>query len=214
MGLPHLTQGVRWNRPAPSAWHTFVTMSSEIHGFADPDRLAQRAVDAVLALVRKAATLAHGVLIITTICAIGGFLLGVAALSDGIETVWIVVGGFFAALALGAAFTAVRRLRAVRRVAGALFDEVRSLISGDTRTERTVIETVESADGAEHDGLVVMSQQFSSMQHAIGDRVDQFRNLRIALTAVTSFPGLVAVAIVVSFVFAGLAVLFLIALAL
>ncbi len=191
-------------------------MSSDQPGFGrdDLDRLAQRAVDAVLRLVRRAAALARGVLLFTIVCAVGSFLLGIAALSGGIERVWIVLGGFFAVLAIWAILTALLRLRAVRRGADALFGEVRALISGSEQTERTVIETVESADGAGNEGLVVMSRQFSSMQHAIGDRVDQFRGLASALSAVTSFPGLVALAILVSFVFAGLGLLFLIALAL
>lgn len=189
-------------------------MTSEFRGFGDIDQLAQRAVDAVLRLVGRAIALARGVLIVTLVFAGGGFLLGVAALSGGIETVWIVVGGFFAALAIIAVVTAMLRLRAVRRVAGDLFDDVRSLIGGDEQTQRTVIETVESTDGDDNEGLVVVSRQFLSMQNAIGGRVDQFRSLATALTAVTSFPGLVALAVVVSFVFAGLGFLFLIALAL
>lgn len=191
-------------------------MSGEAAGFGrdDLDRLARRAVDAVLRLVGRATKLALGVLLLTVCCAVAGFLLGIAALSGGIETVWIILGGFFAALAIGAVVTAILRLRAVTRVASGLVDDVRTLIGGNEQSERMVIETVESADGAEDAGLVVMSRQFFSMQQAVGGRVGQFRSLATALAAVTSFPGLVALSIVVSFVFAGLGFLFLIALAL
>ena len=67
----------------------------------DLDRLARRAVDTVLTLVRRGMALAGGVLILAVVFGIGGFLLGLAALDGGIETVWIVVGGFFAVLAIG-----------------------------------------------------------------------------------------------------------------
>ena len=47
-----------------------------------------------------------------------------------------------------------------------------------------------------------------------GGRTDQSPTLTSALSAVTSFPGLIALATVVSFVFFGLSLIFLLALAL
>lgn len=189
-------------------------MADDGFGRDDLDRLARRAVDSVLTLVRKGTALAGVVLILAVVFGVGGFLLGLAALSGGIETVWTVLGGFFAIVAIGSVATAMLRLRAVRRAADDLVDEVRTLISGDRQSERTVIETVESSDGAQHDGVVVMSRQFASMRSVVGDRVGQFRQLASALSAVTSFPGLVALSVLVTFVFVGLSVIFLIALAL
>lgn len=183
-------------------------------GRDDLDRLAQRAVDAVLSLVRRGTALAGGVLILAVVVGVGGFLLGLAALSDGIEKVWIVIGGFFAIIAVGSVLTAMLRLRAVKSGADTLVTEVRSLIGGDRGSERTVIETVQSTSGAENDGVVVLSRQFFSMKEAVGGRVDQFKTLASALTAVTSFPGLIALAVVISFIFVGLSIIFLLALAL
>ena len=158
--------------------------------------------------------LAGGVLILAVVVGVGGFLLGLAALSDGIEKVWIVIGGFFAIIAVGSVLTAMLRLRAVKSGADTLVTEVRSLIGGDRGSERTVIETVQSTSGAENDGVVVLSRQFFSMKEAVGGRVDQFKTLASALTAVTSFPGLIALAVVISFIFVGLSIIFLLALAL
>lgn len=183
-------------------------------GLDDLDQLAQRAVDAVLTLVRRGTALAGGVLFAAVVLGIGGFMLGLAALSGGIEKVWIVIGGFFAIVAIWSVLLAMLRLRSVRTGADMLVTEVRSLIGGDPRSERTVIETVESSDGVQNDGVVVMSRQFFSMKDAIGGRVDQFKTLASALTAVTSFPGLVALATVITFVFFGLSIIFLLALAL
>jgi len=180
----------------------------------DLDQIAERAVDAVLTLVRRGMALAGGVLILAVVFSIGGFLLGVAALDGGIETVWIVLGAGFGLVAIGSVVIAMLRLRSVKSVTGSLVTEVRSLIGGDTQTKRTVIETVESTDASENDGVVAISKQFFSLKDVVGDRVGQFKSLALALSAITSFPGLVALATVITFAFAGLSVLFLIGLAL
>lgn len=183
-------------------------------GLDDLDRLAERAVGAVMTLVRRGTALAGGVLILAVVVGIGGVFLGIAALDGGIEKVWIVLGSVFAAMSIIFVGTAIVRLRSVRKGTDELVGEVRSLIGGDKRTERTVIETVESTDASANDGVVAISRQFFSLKTEVGDRVGQFRRVGMALTAITSFPGLVAVSTVISFVFAGLSVLFLIALAL
>ena len=183
-------------------------------GLDDLDRLAQQAVDALMVLVRRGTALAGGVLIVAVVLGVGGFLLGLAALSNGIEKVWIVLGGSFALIAIVSVVLAIVRLRSVKTGADMLVTEVRSLIGGDRASERTVIETVESTDGVQNDGVVVLSRQFFSMKDAVGGRVDQFKTLASALSAATSFPALIALATVISFVFAGLSVIFLLALAL
>jgi hypothetical protein len=183
-------------------------------GVDDLDRLAQRAVDAVLRLVRRGIALAGGVLIIAAFCCIVGFLLGLAALSGGIRSVWVVLGGFFLVVGVGSVIVAIWRLRSVRKGAHALVGEVRTLIAGDRQTERVVIETIESSEESKDDGVVVLSRQFFDMQNSIGDRQDQFKEISSALRAITTFPALIALTTVVSFVFAGLGLLFLIALAL
>jgi hypothetical protein len=178
----------------------------------DLDALARRAVNAVTHLARRGMALAGGVFIVAAIASLGGFFLGIAALSGGIETVWIVVGGFFAALAITLPLMAIWRLWAVRRSATELIAEVRSLLTDGGGSRRTVIETVEGAEANQDGGLVVLSQQFFGMRTAVGSRAGDFRAMASALTAVTSFPGFIALATVVSFVFAGLSVLFAIAL--
>jgi hypothetical protein len=180
--------------------------ASDSNGFDrdDLDALARRAVDSVMTLVRRGLALAGGVMLMAVIFSVGGFLLGLAALDGGIEKVWIVLGGTFAILAVGS----------VKKDAGTLITEVRSLIGGDRETERTVIETVESTDGRESDGVVAISREFFVLKGAVGNRIGQFKSLGLALTAITSFPALIAVTTAITLVFAGLSVIFLIALAL
>ncbi|MEL6891837.1 MAG: hypothetical protein AAFP84_09585, partial [Actinomycetota bacterium] len=140
-------------------------------GLDDLDRLARTAVDSVMHLVRRANALAGGVLLFVAVTSIGGFLLGLAALSDGIRTVWIVLGGFFAILAIGLVVVAMLRLRSVRSSADHLVGEVRSLIGGDRRNERVVIETVERTDDDGDTSIVELSRGFFDMKTMVTGRV-------------------------------------------
>lgn len=173
------------------------------------DRLARRAVDSLLTLCRRGMALAGGVLMFVVVSVLLGFGLGLAALDDGMQTVWILVGGFFAGLAIWAVVTSMWRLHVVRRSAGRLVEEMRTLIGGDPRTERTVIETVEYSENAQEEGVVVLSRQFGSMQSSIGGQMGNFRALGAALRSLTMFPGFMALATVISLVFLLLSPLFL-----
>ncbi len=183
-------------------------------GFDDLDDLARRAVDTVLHLVRRANALAGAVLLFAVIAGVGGFLLGVAALSEGMQTVWIVLGGFFAIVAIGSVLLAMWRLRSVRTGADHLVSEVKSLIGGNSEHERVVIQTVQTNEASSDSGVVELSRGFFDMRSMVSGRVGDVKHLASAITAVTTFPGLVALATLISFVFLGLSLIFLIALAL
>ncbi len=176
------------------------------------DRLARRAVASVMTLVRRGLALAGGLLMVTIVACGGGFLLGYAALSDGMQTVWIMIGGFFAVLAIGASVLAIVRLLAVRTREDQLIAEIAALIAADPQTERTVIETIEVNDASQDQGVVVMSREFSTMQQSFGGRLDSSPALKTALSAVTSLPFLVFITLFVSVFFVGLSTIFALAL--
>lgn len=178
------------------------------------DDLAQRAVDSFMTLVRRGTALAGGTFAIVFVICVGSFALGVAALSDGIQTVWIVLGGLAALVALGAVVVAIWRLLLIRTMSVSLVKEVHALISSDPRSERVVIETVESSDDVQDQSAVVMSRQFFSMQQSVGPRAAQFVALGTALRSITTFPLLILLATVITIGFAGLGLIFLLALAL
>jgi hypothetical protein len=170
--------------------------------------LATRAVESLLRLVQRGTRLAFGTLLIVVVICVGGFALGIAALSDGIETVWIVVGGFAAFVAIGSVILAMFRLWAITRLGTALVIEVERLIAGDPRSERVVIDTVEASDGVQDQSAVVMSRQFFTMSDTVG-KAGQFGALAVALKSVTTFPLLLLLAIAITVGFAGLGLLFL-----
>lgn len=175
--------------------------------------LATRAVDSLLTLVHRGTRLAFGTLVIVVVVCLGGFALGIAALSEGIETVWILFGGFAAFVAIGSVALAMFRLWAVSRLGTTLVTDVQRLIAGDPRSERVVIETVEASDGVQDQSAIVMSRQFFTMSNTVG-RGGQFGALAVALKSVTTFPLLMLLATVITIGFAGLSLLFLLALAL
>jgi hypothetical protein len=169
--------------------------------------LATRAVDSLLTLVHRGTRLAFGTLMIVVVVCLGTLALGVAALSDGIETVWIVLGGFAALVAIGSVGMAMLRLWAVTKLGKTLISEVERLIAGDPRSERVVIETVEASDGVQDQSAVVMSRQFFTMSNTVGT-AGQFTALATALRSVTTFPLLILLATVITIGMAGLGFLF------
>ncbi len=179
----------------------------------DTAGLAERAVDSFLLLVRRANALAGGVLLFVLAGTITGYALGLAALSGGIRTVWAVVGGFFAILAIGMVVTAMLRLRRVRKSSDELVGEMTSLIGGNRQNERVVVETVRRTDEGTDVSIVQLTRGMGDMQAMVGGQAQNTRNVVDAVRAITTFPlfMIFSTFITVGFVFLGL--LFLIALA-
>jgi hypothetical protein len=173
------------------------------------DELAERAVEVVLSLLQRARKLAQGVLLFSSVACIGGYLLGVFALKGGLRTFWVIAGALLALWAIGSVVTALWRLRAVRNGSDALVSEVRSLVGDDRKSERTVIETIDSSKSSENDGIVVLTRQFSSLRDAVRGHSSNFVQLSLALTSITTFPGLMALATVIGAGFAAASLIFL-----
>jgi hypothetical protein len=179
------------------------------------DDLARRAVNAVTVLARRGAMLALGVALVTGVVAVSSFATGLAALSGDVETAWMVLGGALVIVAVGAPLLAWWRLTRVRQHAVELVDEARTLLSKGAAAERVVIETVEvTDDGRARTAPAVVGQtvQFTRLRDIALSA--NLRRLPVALYAVTSFPALLAIAVVLMLVFGILGFLFLVAWAL
>lgn len=178
------------------------------------ERYVRQMIETVQTFAGKGALFAAKLLVAVTVICVGGFALGVAALSDGIESVWIVLGVTFGAIAIGCAGLALWRAMSVRRRAPGLADEVRSLVKSDPDT--TVVETFvvdDSADGG-RGSAIVLSRQVGGFREAYGTRLADTPELNGALRSITSFPILVVLAIPITAVFAFMGGIFLLALAL
>ncbi|MFP5489551.1 MAG: hypothetical protein ACLGHQ_14760 [Acidimicrobiia bacterium] len=179
------------------------------------DEVVRRAVDSITTIAGRAAAFATRILLVTTTVCVGGFLLGIAALTGGIETVWIVLGIVFASIAIGAAFIARWRVGAVRRHVPELVDEVRTLMTDGRDSTRTVIETFAvDPDDADRGSAIVLSRQMYGFRGAVGSGATKATRLAAAVAALTTFPVLVLLAIAITTVFAFSGAVFLLALAL
>ncbi len=183
---------------------------------ASIDDLAGRAVAVVELLARRGAALAIGVTLIALLIGGSSFLTGLAAMDGSVETAWIVIGGTLLVIAVGAPLLAWWRLSRVRRHATALVGEVQRLASRSPEAERVVIETVAvdpDAAGTISPAVVGQTAQFTRLRTIAIDAGD-LRQLPGALRAVTTYPWLLAIALLLCLVFAILGFLFLVALAL
>src|SRR6187200_522450 len=117
-----------------------MTGDSVYFGDATPQSLAQRAVEMFLTLVRRGTALAVGTLAVVSLICVGSFVLGLAALADDNVTAWIVIGGAFVVIGVGAVALAIFRLWLVKRSATELVVEIQQLLVGDRQTERVVID--------------------------------------------------------------------------
>jgi hypothetical protein len=181
---------------------------------ADVDALARRAVDVASTFARRAGRLAVATALFVAVIALITYVIGLNALSGSARSTWIILGGAMVVVAVGAPLLAWWRLWSARRHADELVDEVRRLITGNADARRVVIETVESepsvpaAPGGRRPQLMVVeTQQFSRLRtFALGA---DLRRLPRALIAVTTFPGLLAIGLLLSLVLAFLGFIFL-----
>ena len=209
-GLGHGVVGVH---TASLPWHTANDMSDDDAIFPDSidgpdddraplDQLADRAVDGLLGLLRRANALAGGVLIFAFIASVGSFLLGVAALDGGARSAWLLLGGVGVVAGVGSVLLAMWRLFMVRRGSDTLTGELRRFIGGDGDAERTVIDAVEATEVSDDESIVAVSRQFTSMRDGVDQQGANLPELSMALRSLTTFPGLMALAVVTGFAFA------------
>ena len=175
------------------------------------DETVRQTVTTITAIAGKASRFSIRLLAWTTVVCLGGLALGVAALSDGIERIWVALATVFAVIAIGGVLLATWRVGSVRRRTSGLADEVTALLGTDST--RTVIETFAVDEGAERSSTIVMSRQMHGFRELTGPGLASSPRLAAAVKALTSFPLLVLQAIAISTVFACFGVIFLLALA-
>jgi hypothetical protein len=181
----------------------------------DIDAMVERTIRTLTAIAHRVTRYATALLAAVAAIAIGSFLLGLAALSDGIRTVWIVLGIVFAAIAIGAAVTARWRLGRIRKHVPAIAGEVRALIAdGKGQTQLIIQEFQDGDDDSAAESAIVVSRRLYGLRGVVGHGTEGAARLTDAVTAITSFPGLALVAVGITIVFGFLGFIFLIALAL
>lgn len=180
----------------------------------DQEETVRRTVDTVGNIADKAARFSGKVLLGATIVCVGSFVLGIQALSGGIETVWIVLSIVFGAIAIGGAAVALWRAFTVKRHLPEITDEVRSMVNNGDAGTRTVIETFEVPDDRGGSSAIVMSRQMGGFRGSMGTGLANYQRLSAATSALAAFPFQMLFTILISMVFGFLGFIFLIALAL
>lgn len=180
---------------------------------ADLDELAGRLVQLVTALAGRGVRWALRVAVVVAIAAAVMYLLGLAALDGPVGRAWPVLGAILGLAAVAAPLLAAWRLRTVRREATTLVGEVRTLMGRNADAQRVVIETVETGiPTGERSVVVYQSRDFGDL-HRLALHTGELRTLPSALSAVTTFPGLLIVGVLATLVFGFVSFIFLIALA-
>jgi hypothetical protein len=182
---------------------------------AELDDLARRAVDVALRFARRAGRLAVVTGLFIAFVGLVTYAIGRAALDGGADSAWTIIGAVLVIVAVGAPLLAWWRLATVRRYAGELADDVRRLIAGDAEAKRIVIDTVEAGEpsslpppGTAQTRMLVTSQSFSRLR-TVSISTGGLRRLPGAVNAVTSFPGLLALGLLLSLVLSVLGFVFL-----
>jgi hypothetical protein len=176
--------------------------------------LVNRTIRTIVQIAGKVTRFATILLAVAAAICVASFLLGIAALDGGIESVWIVLGIVFATLAVGAAFVARWRVGRVRKHVPAIAAEVRQLIADGKGQSQLIIQEFQNDDDSTTGSAIVVSRRMYGLRGVVGHGVEGSARLTDAVTAITSFPALALMAIGISLVFGFLALVFLLALAL
>jgi hypothetical protein len=176
--------------------------------------LVDRAVATITQLAHKVTRAATLLLIASIVICGGSFLLGIAALSGGIETVWIVLAFVFGAVSIGCAARARFRIGRVRTHIPEIAADIRTLVA-DGRSDVVTI-VVQDEDLAKGSALELSRGMsgMDSMRRVTSQGLANSDSFSQALRAITTFPWLAIVTVMITSVFAFLGLIFLIALAL
>ena len=177
----------------------------------------RRAVDAVELLARTGSALAIGVALLTLLIAGSSFLTGLAAMDGSVETAWIVLGGTLlvdrrrrpAARLVATPAGPPPRHRPRRARSSASPAAARRPSGSSSRPSPSS----PAPAGPTTPAVVGQTAQFSRLRTIAVDAGD-LRELPGALRAVTMFPLMLAIALLLCLVFAILGFLFLVAWAL
>jgi hypothetical protein len=176
--------------------------------------LVDRAVATITRLAHKVTRAATLLLVGSVVICVGSFLLGLGALSGGIESVWIVLAFFFGAIAIGCAARARMRIGRVRKHIPEIASDIRMLVAdGRSDVVTIVIPDEELRSGSALELSRGMSGS-ESVRRVTAQGLANSANFADALRAITTFPWLAIVTVLITSVFAFLGLIFLIALAL
>jgi hypothetical protein len=155
---------------------------------ADLDRVAVRVSDGLRSTLSRVSKLAFGVASLTAIIGLATFATGLW-IFDGSRTEWIVIGGAICFAPTVAVLLAWFYVRATLKVAPALLGNVRTVMD----ESKSVANVLINYDTGER--LATTAKSFTGLGQNLRERRKELPALYASIRAITSVPGLVAIAL-------------------
>lgn len=187
----------------------------------DIEVIVGRVIRTIVAIAEKVTRFATILLLAALGICVVSFLLGLAALDGGIRTVWIVLGIVFGAWAIGAALIGRWGVGRIRSDVPAIAGELRAMVSEGQEQGAVILrqfgggpDGADRPDGSLGGSAIFVSRSAFGLRDLAGHGLESAGRLAAAVHAITRFPVLALTSIAITLVFAFLAVIFLLALAL
>lgn len=187
---------------------------------SDVEFAVQRLADAAMYPVRRLGGIVTKLTAAVILVAVGSFLLGAAVLDGTARTVWVVLAVVFGWIAISRAVRLRWNLAKLVRNRPALEDEIRSVVAGRSPDDPVVIHlsTPDPAAEAGHDvdtrAMEIWSREFVAGSHMPGSPFAGYRWISLAVQTAKQLGLALVVSTLITAVFALMAVIFLVALAL
>ncbi len=163
----------------------------------------------VVGLAGKVRGIAYVLFLAVAIATACGFILGLIATSGGWRIAWLVIGGWFAFVGVGAGFRSWRGLNAVLDQAG----ELKSSFVGFLGSVDEAVGDKLKGEDVEGMGLLQRAKLTRTLRKSAKTALGQYRDVAGAMTTVGSFPAMAGTAIVATIGFSIMAVVFFVSLA-
>jgi hypothetical protein len=158
-----------------------------------PD-IAELAAERIDATLRRARPVARGVALLTTACGVLAYVVGLLVFHGSARTGWAIIGVLLCAVPSVAIWRAYSRLRHAGRAIGSLAGSLASLMS-DRRGRDALVELAERDSDPRDAPLVTLGKDLITIRRVLNDRRQEVSDLRQAVVAITTLPGLMALAI-------------------
>ena len=154
----------------------------------ETDVVARRVSDGIQLTLNRLSSLATGVAVVAAMIGAATFASGWWVF-PGSRTAWIIIGGVLCLIPVGAALSARLLLRTTSKHAPQLIDNVRTFLRGASPASRVLL------DYDSGQPVIASSKTFTGLRGELTSRSAELPALWAGVRAITSIPGLAAIAV-------------------
>ena len=154
----------------------------------ETDVVVRRVSDGLQLTLNRLSSLATGVAVVAAVIGAATFATGWWLFPDS-RTAWIIIGGMICLIPVGAALFARLLLRITAKYAPLLIDNVRTFLGGASPASRVLI------DYDSGHPVITSSKTFTGVRTELALRSRELPALWAGVRAITSVPGLAAIAV-------------------